>query len=501
VTLMAAGAITNGKQPVVLLPVKLPVADGPSGESADSDAVLAQFVFNLQTSVQRGEQREIFVLAVPDYSTSMLGSPGSSRGLPSLRPSEISPVRLVLTEIDSDDEEEDLAVSGSRRPVPPSARPTRFDALLDTVARTAEKTQFEDLVRSNVELTALVQSLATTVSALSLDKSTTPAALLPASAAMGALLPVMGPVRGDALRGRRMRREEYSGHFGEAWKDRLLTDTIFSTGLFAMQEAFHTLGMNDSAPYGIDNVQSFGEKRADLATGRSTLLGSSSRGKTLTLVAGALVTQSGAPLTPKREVTTGHLAFRVGHVRAACVATVGPFSPSHRDFAAHKDEMSLVLGRYAVVGAFITFLSMVHSLEWPVVFRYLVYLVETFAVHRSYTSRLDQQYADLGQLEGFELVVAADLFVRENLNQAWLVLAKAEAMPVSSKTISQAPRLRCSLCGSHEHSLDEHTGPITIPCTYQLVDGKPCGKKHKRTGENSTECRVVPWRTQGAPKA
>ena len=499
VTLMAAGAITNGKQPVVLLPVKLPVVDGTSGESAEPNVVLAQFVFNLKTSVQRGEQLDIFVLAVSDHSTSVLGSPGSSRGLPSLRPSEISPAprsRLVLTEVDDSDDEEDVVDLGSRRPVPLSARPTRLDALLDTVARTAEQTRYEDLAKSNVELTAQVQTLATTMSAFMLDKST----LLPVPAAMGAPLPVVGPLR-DAPRGRRLRHEEHSGHFGEAWKDRIPIDTIFATGLFAVQEGYHTLGMNDAAPYGNDNVKSFGEKRADQATGRSTLLGSSSRGKTLTLVAGALVTQSGAPLTPKREVTTGHLAFRVGHVRAACLAAVGPFNPSHQDFVAHKDEMSLVLGRYAVVGAFITFLSMVHSLEWPVVFRYLVYLVETFTIHRSYISRLDQEYTDLGQLEGFELDVAAELYVRENLNQAWLVLAKSEAMPISSKAISQAPRLRCSLCGSHEHAMDEHDGPITIPCTFQLVDGKPCGKKHKRTGVNSTECRVPPWRAQGAPKA
>ena len=114
-------------------------------------------------------------------------------------------------------------------------------------------------MKSNVELTAFVQSLATTVSALSLDKSTTPAALLPAHAAMGALLPVMGPMRGDSLRGRRLRREEHSGHFGEAWKDRLLTDTIFFTGLFAMREAFFTLGMNDSAPYGMTTCSLLGK--------------------------------------------------------------------------------------------------------------------------------------------------------------------------------------------------------------------------------------------------
>jgi hypothetical protein len=70
---------------------------------------------------------------------------------------------------------------GSRRPVPLSARPTRLDTLLDTVARTAEQTRYEDLAKSNVELTAQVQTLATTMSAFMLDKST----LLPVPAAMG----------------------------------------------------------------------------------------------------------------------------------------------------------------------------------------------------------------------------------------------------------------------------------------------------------------------------
>ena len=117
VALMAAGAISGGQLPVVLLPVKLPVADGSSGESADSAAVLAQFISNLKASVQRGEQLATFVLGVVDHSSSVLGSPGSSRGRPSVRPSEISPAsRIVVQEIDSDDED-DCCIPGTRTAV------------------------------------------------------------------------------------------------------------------------------------------------------------------------------------------------------------------------------------------------------------------------------------------------------------------------------------------------------------------------------------------------
>ena len=430
-------------------------------------------------------------------------------------------------------------------PRPMAARPIRHSAslapgALDTVTRSSFTSQMAELacqnatvvelltvlvgkmdnarppLRQDVEPPPVVQSarecrqaevaqLKLQLSQLELD-SAKETAVLEVPAQLGGTL--LAPTRltafanGSAGFAVQSRASAVSTHMSVPFSD-LLKTTTFVTSLLAAGEARHMTGMTDSpAEFKTSNLMSFNQNRSDLVTsGRTCFPGAdNSVGSVLELdSSGTMQARPKVKGLPLEHVMMGHMEWRTDFLWSCYESGLGPFQLGHVDYEANQEAFKLVIGRYAVVFAFIRLLSVTHQLDWPVVYRYIALLVDSFTVHRMVLGSLDKEILAVGKLSGHGQAQAAALYANQNTNHMWVQEAVDSARTAAVKTggggfTGKAPyRKFCVLCLSLEHTMDEHTGDITQPCSHPIGDNQVCGNKHRRTGVGSTKCRVLKW--------